>query len=76
MAAEYSKQEQVYLLKIGERIKELRKQTGLSQEDFAPKCDLDRTYISDVERGRRNISVINLRKIAKALKVKPYELLS
>lgn len=70
MPAEYSKQEQALLSRIGLRIKELRKETGLSQEDFAPKCGLDRTYISDVERGRRNISVINLAKISKALKVK------
>ncbi len=75
MPAEYSKQEQALLSKIGLRIKELRNQTGLSQEDFAPKCGLDRTYLSDVERGRRNISVINLSKIAKALKVKPSILL-
>ena len=50
----------------GERIKELRTKQGLSQEDFAFKCDLDRTYITSLERGKRNISLENLEKIAKA----------
>jgi DNA-binding XRE family transcriptional regulator len=77
MATEYTKQEQDYLVKVGNRLRELRKQqTGLSQEDFARTCGLDRTYISDIERGTRNISLLNLRKIAKALKIQPAELLS
>ena len=53
--------------KVGERIKELRKKQNLSQEDFAFKCGLDRTYITSLERGKRNISLENLEKIAKAL---------
>ncbi len=52
---------------LGNRIRILRKEKGLSQEDFAFQCNLDRTYISDIERGKRNISVINLRNIADAL---------
>ena len=52
--------------KVGQRIKELRKKQGLSQEEFAFKCELDRTYITSLERGKRNISLINLEKIAKA----------
>ena len=52
--------------KVGQRIKELRTQQGLSQEEFAFKCDLDRTYITSLERGKRNISLENLEKIAKA----------
>ncbi len=69
MSEKYSKAEQKLLTKVGKRIRALRNETGLSQEDFAKKCDLDRTYISDVERGERNISIINLNKIAKSLKV-------
>lgn len=52
--------------KVGRRIKELRTKQGLSQEEFAFKCDLDRTYITSLERGKRNISLENLEKIAKA----------
>lgn len=52
--------------KVGKRIKQLRTQQGLSQENFAFKCELDRTYITSVERGKRNISLENLEKIAKA----------
>lgn len=52
--------------KVGKRIKELRQQQGMSQEEFAFKCDLDRTYITSLERGKRNVSLENLEKIAKA----------
>lgn len=54
---------------LGEKIRELRREKELSQEKFAFQCNLDRTYISDVERGKRNISIINLRNIADALDV-------
>lgn len=70
-----SKSEKSYLLKIGKKIRSLREELGLSQEAFAIKCTLDRTYISDVERGERNLSLLNLRKIAGALKVTPDKLL-
>ena len=51
---------------VGNRIKELRKRVGLSQEEFAFKCEMDRTYITSLERGKRNISLENLEKISKA----------
>lgn len=54
---------------VGNRIKELRIQLGLSQEEFAYKCELDRTYISSLEHGKRNISLMNLEKISRALGV-------
>lgn len=50
-------------MKVGSRIKELRKTKGLSQEKFALEVGLDRTYIASVESGKRNISIINLEKI-------------
>jgi transcriptional regulator with XRE-family HTH domain len=53
--------------KIGERIYQLRKEQNVSQEKLAEKADLDRTYVSSVERGKRNVSVINLEKISSAL---------
>lgn len=70
MDTTYSKDEKAYLVLIGNRIKELRFEADLSQEKLAFACALDRTYIGSVERGERNISVINLRKIAKALKTR------
>ena len=54
---------------LGNRIRALRREKELSQEQFASLCGLDRTYISDVERGRRNISIINLHNIADALDI-------
>lgn len=57
------------LVKIGQRIRELRKAKGFSQEDFAYEVGLDRTYMGSVERGERNISAINLIRIAKSLKI-------
>ena len=53
--------------KLGNRIKELRIQTGLSQEKFALKIDMDRTYFASVEAGKRNISIINIKKISDGL---------
>ena len=49
---------------FGKRIKELRKQTGLSQEKFALKIGMDRTYYASIESGKRNVSVKNIEKIA------------
>lgn len=53
--------------KIGERIRELRTHTGLSQEKFALKIGMDRTYFASVELGKRNIAIVNLEKIASGL---------
>lgn len=54
---------------VGNRIKELRTNIGISQEQLGFKADLDRTYINSVEAGRRNISVVALEKIIRALKL-------
>lgn len=62
------------LVNLGQRIRELRKQTGLSQEKFALKINMDRTYYSSIETGRRNISIININKIACGLNVSLSEL--
>ncbi len=53
--------------KFGLRVRELRKKAGLSQESFATKCGLDRTYIGGIERGERNVALRNLNVIATAL---------
>ena len=55
------------LIQLGENIRSLREQQGLSQEDLAEKADLDRTYIGGVERGERNLTILSLLKIAGAL---------
>ena len=52
---------------VGTRIRELRNQKDLSQEKLAFIADIDRTYIASVEAGKRNISIVNLEKIIKAL---------
>jgi transcriptional regulator with XRE-family HTH domain len=56
-------------LKVGQRIRALRKELEISQEALAYKAEVDRTYITDVENGRRNVSVEILEKIIKALEV-------
>jgi len=63
------------LKNFGRRVMTLRKERGLSQEDLALKAGLDRSYLGGVERGERNISLINIIKIACALHVEPSELL-
>lgn len=53
--------------KIGKRLRELRTAKGLSQEKFSFECELDRTYIASIEQGKRNVSIVNIEKIATAL---------
>lgn len=60
-------------IKIGIRLKELRNKRGLSQEKFSFICELDRTYIASIEQGKRNVSIANIEKIAKALDMSVYE---
>lgn len=52
---------------IGNRIKSLRKELNISQEALANKADIDRTYMTDIEKGRRNVSIEILYKITTAL---------
>lgn len=56
-------------LKIGQRIKELRENANISQKDLSYAADLDRSYIASVENGQRNVSIVNIEKIANALSV-------
>lgn len=65
----YSAKDRKYLKALGARVRELRKAAGYSQEDFALEVGLDRTYMGGVERGERNVAVLNLRKIAAGLGV-------
>jgi transcriptional regulator with XRE-family HTH domain len=59
---------------FGERVKQLRTEVGLSQEKFALLIDMDRTYYASVESGKRNISIVNIKKIADGLGITLSEL--
>lgn len=61
------------LADFGNRVRTLRKELGYSQEELGEACDLDRTYISGIERGLRNVSLKNIAIIADALDVSLHE---
>ena len=60
---------------VGKNLAKIRKDKGLTQEELAFDCELDRTYISGIERGIRNPTVLIIQKIANALKIVPSKLL-
>ena len=64
------------LKKIGHNIRELRKKAGLSQIDFAVAVGIDRSYLSEIENGKRNLTVMLLQNIATILSVKIEDLLA
>ena len=55
------------LVQFGEKVRESRRTKGISQEKLAELSGLHRTYVSGVERGERNISLVNIERIARAL---------
>ena len=59
---------------FGNRVRELRNKLGISQEKFALKINMDRTYFASVESGKRNVSIENIYKISKGLEVSLEEL--
>jgi transcriptional regulator with XRE-family HTH domain len=61
---------------VAENVRALRKTAGLSQEELAHQAGLDRTYISQVERMRRNVTIVVLARIAHALQTSPEKLLA
>jgi transcriptional regulator with XRE-family HTH domain len=65
-----------FLRELGSRIRELRLARKWSQADLGRRCDLHRTFIGSVERGERNLSALNLRRIAKVLRVSMADLFS
>ncbi|MDD3097954.1 MAG: helix-turn-helix transcriptional regulator [Candidatus Cloacimonetes bacterium] len=71
----YSEQDQEYLRKIGLRIRDLRLKIDYSQDRLAFESGLDRTYVGSVERGERNLSLINLRRLAIILKANPNDII-
>lgn len=68
--------DQRFLRRIGDRIREHRVARGLTQDELGKKCELHRTFIGSVERGERNVSILNLKVIAAALRVSLTELFS
>ena len=60
---------------LAKNMRRLRATRGLSQEALAHECGINRTYLSSVERSERNVSIDNIARIAKGLKVEPWKLL-
>ena len=63
------------MINFGDRVREIRKKKGLSQEELAYKADLHRTYIGMIERAEKNITLINIEKIANALEIEIADLI-
>jgi transcriptional regulator with XRE-family HTH domain len=61
-------------LKLGKAVRRLRTAAGYSQERFADACKLHRTYIGAIERGERNITTDTIERLAKTLKISPFDL--
>lgn len=72
----YSQSEQEIMAEFGARVRMLREKVGLSQEKLAEQTDVHRTYISGIERGRQNISLLTMSKLAHALSIDVEELVS
>ena len=60
--------------RFGKALRQRRHKLGVSQEAFADMCELDRTYVGGIERGERNVALVNLEKIAKTLRISVSEL--
>ena len=60
---------------FGDQVRQIRLALGMSQEDLAAACGLDRTYIGGVERGERNLGLLNIVRVARSLSVRPADLL-
>lgn len=63
------------LAQFGMRVRQLRLERNLSQEDLAELADLHRNYVSQIEGGHRNVSLLNILKLAHGLKVRPTKLI-
>jgi len=60
--------------RFGKAVRKRRQKLGVSQEEFADMCGLDRTYIGGIERGERNVSLVNIEKLAKTFRIPLSEL--
>ena len=64
-----------FLRQVGRRVRGLRRARGLTQAALGERCGLHRTFVGSVERGERNVAVLSLRRMARALRVTPADLL-
>ena len=62
----YTKPDKAFLREFGQRVRKLREAAKWSQEELAEHCGLHRTYVGAIERGERNLALLNIRKIARA----------
>ena len=70
------KSKQIILIEFGDKVREFRKEKGYSQEELAYRSGLHRTYIGMIERAEKNITLINIEKIANALEMNIYNFFS
>ena len=63
-------------VRFGRAVRRRREQLQISQEELAHRAEMHRTYVGDIERGARNVSLINIERLARALELKPSELFS
>ena len=70
-----SPKREMFLKRVGARIRKIRREKGFSQESLALAAGIDRSYIGGVERGERNIAIINIKRIAEALNTSVHELM-
>lgn len=66
---------EIFKKKFWKRVRDIRIDREMTQEELAVECHLDRTYISGIERGKRNPGLVNIGKIAEALRIFPHELM-
>jgi transcriptional regulator with XRE-family HTH domain len=64
------------LIRLGVAVRKRRSELGISQEELAARADLHRTNLADIERGTRNVSLLNIGKIAKALELRIGDLMN
>jgi len=69
------KDKKAILLKFGQRVRDLRKQKNISQEKLAELADLHRTYIGMIERGEKNLTLLNIEKLSIALDIPIYKMM-
>jgi transcriptional regulator with XRE-family HTH domain len=67
--------ENLWLMAFGDAISDLRETLTMTQQELADLSGVNRTYISDIERGRRNITLTTMKRLASALKIEAFELI-
>lgn len=76
MSKNRTEQESEYLRRFGDRLRMLRVTQGFTQEELAAEAGFSRSYYTEIETGKRNLSLLNIRKLARSLQVNTTELLN